>query len=67
MKNFDVIDRDIADILARKTERERLEIAFDMWRSAREMLIEIVRAEHPAWPQREIEVEAGRRLLSATD
>jgi hypothetical protein len=49
------------------TLTQRLEIAFGMWRSARAMLIEIVRAEHPDWSQREIELEAGRRLLSASD
>lgn len=67
MKNFDVIDHEMAEILAQKTERQRLEIAFGMWQSARVMLIALVRAEHPEWTLREIELEAGRRLLSATD
>lgn len=67
LKPFDMVDREMAAILAEKTPRERLEIAFGMWRSARNMLLCIVRAEHPEWSERDVELEAGRRLLSAKD
>ncbi|MBX3412057.1 MAG: hypothetical protein KF708_05010 [Pirellulales bacterium] len=67
IKPFEMVDREMAAILAEKSSRERLEIAFGMWRSARNMLLCIVRAEHPDWPEREVELEAGRRLLSGTD
>lgn len=41
----------MAEILAAKTEAERLEISWGMWRSARRMLTNLVTAEHSDWPR----------------
>ena len=42
----DRIDPEMARVLAAKTERERLQIAWGMYRSARRMLQRIVQFEH---------------------
>jgi hypothetical protein len=42
----DGIDPEMARVLAAKTERERLQIAWGMYRSARRMLQRIVQFEH---------------------
>jgi hypothetical protein len=52
----------IAAILRTKTERERLKIAWGMWRSARSMLQNLFRSEHPDWSESELNREVARRL-----
>jgi hypothetical protein len=42
----DRIDPEMARVLAAKTERERLQIAWGMYRSARRMVQRIVQFEH---------------------
>jgi len=59
---FDVIDDAMVDILRQKSARERLEIAFEMWRFARNMIRENVLAEHPDWEEAEVERLVARRL-----
>ncbi|MFM8477037.1 MAG: hypothetical protein ACKOEO_14760 [Planctomycetaceae bacterium] len=43
----DVIQPEMARVLAANTEAERLQIAWGMWRSARKMIERIVAAERP--------------------
>ena len=45
-----------------ETEAERLAIAWGMWRAARDMLRNLLHAEHPEWPESAIQREAARRL-----
>ena len=45
----DAVDDVMAMILRSKTPAERLEIAFGMWRYARDTILRIVQAEHPEW------------------
>ncbi|MCX7426049.1 MAG: hypothetical protein NTW96_10575 [Planctomycetia bacterium] len=59
---YDVIDDEMAAILAEKTEQERLEIAFGMWRSARAIIQAIVAAEHPDWSEEEVQKAVARRM-----
>ena len=49
-------------VLASKTETERLQIAWGMWRSARKMLQRIVTAEHPELTGREQDQITARRM-----
>jgi hypothetical protein len=60
--NDDVIDPEMAVILAQTTEQERLEIAYGMWRSARAMIQAIVAAEHPDWSEEEVQKAVARRM-----
>jgi acyl dehydratase len=63
---IEVLDADVAEVLRSKTPAERLAIAHGMWRSARGMLLNILRAEHPDWDQAQVEREAARRLSHGT-
>ena len=58
----EIVDRDMAQVLAGKTEAERLEISRGMWRSAVRMMTRILRAEHPDWTEEEIGREVARRV-----
>ena len=46
---IDIIDTASVAIFRQKTEAERLQIAWAMWRSARGMLLNLMRSEHPDW------------------
>ena len=61
---FDIVDREMAAVLAEKSESERLRIAWGMWRSARKMLTRLVAAEHDNWSDDQIQQEVSRRLAS---
>ncbi len=63
---MEIIDREMARVLAMKTEAERLQIAWGMWRSARRMITRIVSAEFPDWSEREVEREVAKRLSHGT-
>lgn len=63
---IEIVDPVMAEILRRKTERERLEIAWDMWESARFMLSNILRSEHPDWSEEEVNREVARRMSCET-
>ena len=57
----EVMDDAMAEIMRRKTEAERLRMAFDMCESVRGMLLNLLRSEHPDWTEDEVRREAARR------
>jgi hypothetical protein len=59
---IEVIDHETAAMLRQKTEAERLQIAWGMWRFARDMLRNLVRGEHPEWSEKDVQQEVARRL-----
>jgi hypothetical protein len=59
---IEVVDDDMARVLAAKSGAERLEIAFGMFRSARRMLTSHLRGEHPEWTDDQVADEVARRL-----
>ncbi len=59
---FEVVSDEMAAIFRRKTGAERLEIASRLFESARRMLINHLRGEHPDWDELQIDREAARRL-----
>ncbi len=61
-RGFEVVDDEMVEILRAKTPGERLEIAFAMWRSARELLLSILADQHPDWTPARVAEEAARRL-----
>lgn len=61
-REIEVVDDDMARVLAAKSGSERLAIAFGMFSSARRMLIAELGARHPEWSERQVEDEAARRL-----
>lgn len=59
-------DDAMCEVLRRKTEGERLAIAFRMWTFARDMIHANLRQEHPDWSPEQIERQAARRLSHGT-
>ena len=62
----DVIEPEMARVLAAKTEAERLQISWGMWRSARRMIERIVAAESPEISPEELQNIVARRLSHGT-
>ncbi len=56
------ISAEMADVYRQKTPTERLQIGFDMWRSARKMVAAHVRQQHPDWSDHEANREIARRM-----
>jgi hypothetical protein len=59
---FDFVDDRMADVLRQKTEAQRLAMGYALWKHAREMVLAVLRDEHPEWPVSQIQQEASRRL-----
>jgi hypothetical protein len=64
---MEVVSHEMANVLRAKSERERLEICLSMWRSARDLIRNCLRGEHPEWSDDEVCREAARRLASGRD
>ena len=62
----DVIEPEMARVLAKKTDAERLQIGWGMWRSARRMIERIVAAESPGLSPGEVQTIVARRLSHGT-
>jgi hypothetical protein len=62
MNVIEMIEPAMVQILQTKTEAQRLAISWGMWRSARDMLRNLLRAEHPTWSEVEVHRETARRL-----
>jgi hypothetical protein len=60
--SIEILSEEMAAVLRLKTGAERLRIASLMFVSAREMLLNHLRAEHPDWEELRIHREAARRL-----
>lgn len=60
--SFEVVDDAMVEVLRTKTESERLEIAFGMWRFARDTIRQTVAAEHPDWDEDKIRCEVATRM-----
>jgi Rv0078B-related antitoxin len=58
----EILSDEMAAILRAKTGAERLEIAFGMWRFARQMIEATARAEHPEWTERELQQHVAWRM-----
>lgn len=59
---IEIVDSEMAAVLAAKTGAERLAIAAGMFRSARRMLESHLRASHPTWSDEQVGEEVARRL-----
>ena len=61
----ELVDEDVARILAAKSGAERFALAADAWRFARQVVECSVRAAHPEWDEQRVSAEVARRLCSA--
>lgn len=60
--HIEVVDDDMAAVLRAKTGAERLQIASDLFASARRMIASHLAAEHPDWDEEQIQRETSRRI-----
>ena len=63
---MEIVDPAMAAVLRDKTPAERLAMGHALWRSARDMIRNLLRAEHPEWSNEEVEQETARRFLHGT-
>ena len=61
-QQIEVVDDKMAQVLRLKTGAERLQIASDMFSSARQMIISMLRSQHPDWDEKKVNAETARRL-----
>jgi hypothetical protein len=61
-RTIEVLDPAMVAILRDKSAAERLAISWGMWRSARAMLCNLQRVEHPDWSEDEVNRAVSRRL-----
>ncbi len=61
-QQIEVLDDEMAQVLRLKTGAERLQIASEMFSSARQMIINMLRSQHPDWDEQKINTQAARRL-----
>jgi hypothetical protein len=59
---YESVDDDMAGFLRTKTPAERLLIADGMWRFARDLIVGVLRREHPDWAEPRVLEETARRL-----
>jgi len=62
IQKIDMIDNAMAEILRTKTDAERLSMVDQMWRFARNMIVNNLRRENPDWTDEQIQRETARRL-----
>ncbi len=61
-QQIEVVDDEMAQVLRLKTGAERLQIASEMFSSARQMIINMLRSQHPDWDEKKVNTETARRL-----
>jgi len=59
---YDVVDEAMVAVLREKTERERLEMGFAMWRFARDLMRSAIAAEHSDWTDEQVQREVAKRM-----
>jgi len=60
------MDPQMVEVLRNKSEVERLEISWGLWRMLRDIVRGSLRAEHPDWSAAELECAVARRMTRAT-
>jgi len=63
---IEVMDDAMTAVLRQKSGAERLAIAFELYSSARRMLLNSLRDQHANWTEEQINDEAARRLSHGT-
>lgn len=63
---IEVLDDAMARVLRGKTPAERISIGFNMWISARNMLMTHLRKSHPEWDENSLNKEVARRISHGT-
>lgn len=61
-RRIEVVDEEVARVLRAKSGMDRLRLAHEAWRLARERLIAFLSAHHPEWNPEEVRREVAKRL-----
>lgn len=61
-RNIEVLDEEMAEVFRGMTGAQRLQIASNMFRSARRMILSHLASEHPDWDEQRLQQETARRL-----
>lgn len=59
---IEVVDDQMAEVLRDKTRAERIRIGFNLWTSARNMLMAHLKSTHPEWNEDRVNREVAGRL-----
>ena len=59
---IEVVDDVMAEVLRNKTPAERIRIGFNIWTSARNMLLVHLNKTHPEWNEERLNREVAGRL-----
>lgn len=62
IRNIEVLDDQMIEVLKTKTSQQRLAIAFGMWSSAKKQLTSYLRGQYPDWDEKKIHHEVVKRL-----
>ena len=62
IRNIEVLDEQMVEVLKTKSPQQRLSIAFGMWSSARKQLTSYLRSQHLDWDEKKIHQEVVKRL-----
>lgn len=64
--HIEIVDRELAAVLAAKTPSERFGMIADSYRTARMLVESSVRLLHPDWTDAQIRSETARRMMNRT-
>jgi len=64
VEQVEILDANMVAILSAKSPGDRLAVSHAMWRSARDMIRNLLKSEHPDWSTDQIQKETARRLLN---
>lgn len=63
---FEIIDDQMAEILSRKSDVQRLRSVDSFWRSPRAILRAAIVTKHPDWDRDRVNVEISHRISNRT-
>lgn len=64
---IEVVDEEVAEILRRKTPAERIQLASDAHRTARQLIAGAILTQCPDWTQEQVDREVARRLTRGAE
>jgi len=62
IRNIEVLDDQMIEVLKTKTPQQQLAIAFGMWSSARKQITSYLRGRYTDWDEKKIHQEVVKRL-----
>ncbi len=60
--HIEMVDDEMAKVLKNKTADQRIRIGFNLWTSARDMLLSHLKASNPDWNSERLNREGAKRM-----